>query len=112
MGISQKKRFQKGSEYYWKNDVTYGDLSYQEYHDAREFKWNLDGSGRHMNMDESWGSRLDVGLMVPQMDSPLDENGNPTPTPWISSNFSIEISFKKPFVSLTILLDKSKTLSL
>ncbi|NOZ47401.1 MAG: SusC/RagA family TonB-linked outer membrane protein [Chlorobi bacterium] len=73
-----------GSEYYWKNDGTYADSSYQAYHDAREFKWGLDGSGRLMNQDESWGSRLDVGLMVPQMDSPLDENGNVTATPWIS----------------------------
>ncbi|MCF8405934.1 MAG: SusC/RagA family TonB-linked outer membrane protein [Bacteroidales bacterium] len=73
-----------GSEYVWKNDATYGDSTYQAFHDAREFKWDLNGTGRHMNMDESWGSRLDVGLMVPQMDSPLDENGKVIPTPWIS----------------------------
>jgi len=71
-----------GSEYEWK--LKYPDLTYQEFHDKREFKWALDGSGRRMDWDESWGSRLDVGLMVPQMDSPLDENGKPIPTPWIS----------------------------
>jgi TonB-linked SusC/RagA family outer membrane protein len=74
----------RGSEYYWKNDNVYADSSYQAFHDAKEFFWNLKTGGRFMNMDESWGSRLDVGLMVPQMDSPLDENGNPIATPWIS----------------------------
>lgn len=71
-----------GSEYEWKNK--YSDLSYQEFHDLREFRWGLDGNGYRMDWDESWGSRLDEGLMVAQMDSPLDEIGNPIPTPWVS----------------------------
>jgi len=71
-----------GSEYEWRNN--YGDLTYQEFHDEREFRWAMDGSGYRMDWDESWGSRLDAGLMVAQMDSPLDENGNVTPTPWVS----------------------------
>ena len=71
-----------GSEYEWKNN--YPDLTYQEFRDKREFRWGLNNNGYRMNWDESWGARLDVGLMAPQMDSPLDENGNPIPTPWIS----------------------------
>ncbi|WP_167619718.1 SusC/RagA family TonB-linked outer membrane protein [Maribellus sediminis] len=71
-----------GSEYEWQKN--YSDLTYQEFHDLREFRWGLDGSGYRMDWDESWGSRLDAGLMVAQMDSPLDENGNVIPTPWVS----------------------------
>ncbi|WP_153640606.1 SusC/RagA family TonB-linked outer membrane protein [Prolixibacter sp. NT017] len=71
-----------GSEYEWKTN--YPDLSYQAFHDLREFRWSLTGNGYRMDWDESWGSRLDAGLMVAQMDSPLDSNGNPIPTPWVS----------------------------
>lgn len=71
-----------GSEYEWQTN--YSDLTYQEFHDLREFRWGIDGSGYRMDWDESWGSRLDAGLMVAQMDSPVDENGNIIPTPWIS----------------------------
>jgi TonB-linked SusC/RagA family outer membrane protein len=71
-----------GSEYEWQNN--YSDLTYQEFHDAREFAWSTDGSGNRLDWDESWGSRLDVGLMVPQFDSPLDENGQPIATEWVS----------------------------
>ncbi|OQX72127.1 MAG: hypothetical protein B6D61_15060 [Bacteroidetes bacterium 4484_249] len=69
-------------EYNWQKN--YSDLSYQEFVDDRGFKWGLDGSGRLMDADESWGARLDAGLNVPQMDSPLDADGNVIPTPWIS----------------------------
>ncbi len=72
----------RGSEFAWKSSLP--DLTYQEYVDKKGFRWGLNGNGRQMNWDESWGARLDIGLLVPQMDSPLDENGNPTPTPWIS----------------------------
>jgi len=55
-----------GDEYNWKN--TYSQYAtYQEFHDAREFRFALDGSGNRMDWDESWGSRLDVGLLVDQM---------------------------------------------
>jgi len=69
-----------GSEYEWQNN--YSDLSYQEFHDQREFAWATDGvSGNRLDWDESWGSRLDAGLMVPQFDSPVDADGNVTATP-------------------------------
>jgi len=71
-----------GSEYEWQKN--YSDLTYQEFHDLREFRWAMDGTGYRMDWDESWGSRLDAGLNVAQMTSPLDADGNVIPTPWIS----------------------------
>jgi len=81
-----------GSEYEWKTN--YPDLSYQEFHDQREFRWDLNGNGNRMDWDESWGSRLDAGLMVPQMDSPIDANGDVTPTPWISHPDNVKDFFE------------------
>ncbi len=84
-----------GSEYEWKNN--YPDLTYQEFHDLREFRWALDGSGYRMDWDESWGSRLDAGLMVAQMDSPLDADGNVIPTPWISRPDNVKDYYETGF---------------
>src|SRR5690606_29502105 len=36
-------------------------------------------------VDESWGPRLDIGLMIPQFNSPFDGNGVYQPTPWVSN---------------------------
>jgi TonB-linked SusC/RagA family outer membrane protein len=46
----------------------------------------VDGAGGGINdgVDESWGPKLDAGLLIPQFSSPVDENGVRTPTPWIS----------------------------
>jgi len=72
-----------GSEYIWKRD--HPDLTYQEFAEKYAFKYvNGAGSGVNDNTDESWGPRLDVGLMIPQYNSPVDANGNRTATPWIS----------------------------
>jgi len=81
-----------GSEYEWKTN--YPGLTYQQFHDQREFKWDLNGKGNRMDSDESWGSRLDVGLMVPQMDSPVDADGNVTPTPWVSHPNNVKDFFE------------------
>lgn len=45
----------------------------------------VDGKGGGINdgVDESWGPRLD-GRLIPQFDSPVDENGKIIPTPWIA----------------------------
>ena len=43
------------------------------------------GGGIKDGVDESWGPKLDVGLMIPQYNSPKDGAGNYTPTPWISA---------------------------
>ncbi|HUS87394.1 MAG TPA: SusC/RagA family TonB-linked outer membrane protein [Bacteroidales bacterium] len=51
-----------------------------------EFEY-VDGSygGTNDGVDESWGPQMDIGLMIPQFDSPYDpETGVRTPTPWIS----------------------------
>jgi len=81
-----------GSEYAWK--TTSPGLTYQQFHDKNEFRWGLNGNGYRMDWDESWGSRLDVGLMVPQMDSPIDSKGNVTPTPWVSSPNNVKDYFE------------------
>ncbi len=65
-----------GDEYNWKTN--YSQYStYQAFHDAREFKWATDGTGRRMDYDESWGTRLDVGLLVDQMQGKQQ--------PWVSN---------------------------
>lgn len=45
----------------------------------------VDGAGGGINdgADESWGPKLDVGLMIPQYDSPIID-GVRQPTPWVS----------------------------
>ena len=48
------------------------------------FKY-VDGAGGGINdgVDESWGPKLDIGLMIPQFSS-VDANGVAQPAPWIS----------------------------
>jgi len=45
----------------------------------------VDGKGGGINdhVDESWGPKLDIGLMIPQWNSPI-EGGIRQPTPWVS----------------------------
>ncbi|NEW82378.1 MAG: SusC/RagA family TonB-linked outer membrane protein [Mariniphaga sp.] len=70
-----------GDEYNWKtNYPSYS--TYQAFHDAREFKWATDGTGRRMDYDESWGTRLDVGLLVDQMQGKQQ--------PWVSNPNNIK----------------------
>lgn len=56
----------------------------------------VDGKGAGINdgVDESWGPRLDVGLNIPQFDSPLDANGNRTATPWVSNPDNVKDFFR------------------
>ncbi len=43
------------------------------------------GGGIADGTDESWGPKLDIGLMIPQFNSPIDETtGERIPTPWVS----------------------------
>ncbi len=47
----------------------------------------VDGAGGGVadGTDESWGPRLDIGLMIPQFTSPIDpDTGERIPTPWVS----------------------------
>jgi outer membrane receptor protein involved in Fe transport len=51
------------------------------------------GSGVNDGVDESWGPRLDVGLMIPQYSSP-SVNGVKQATPWISHPSNIKDFFR------------------
>lgn len=58
--------------------------SYQDF--ANEYGYGYFdgyGSGVNDNADESWGPRLDTGLMLPQFNSPV-VNGVRQATPWVS----------------------------
>lgn len=56
----------------------------------------VDGKGAGVNdgVDESWGPRLDVGLLIPQFDSPLDADGNRVATPWVSHPNNVRDYFR------------------
>lgn len=55
---------------------------------------NGKGGGVNDGVDESWGPRLDVGLLIPQFDSPLDADGNRTATPWVSNPDNVKDFFR------------------
>jgi len=58
--------------------------------------------GVNDGVDESWGPRLDIGLMIPQFDSPYDpETDTRTPTPWISHPDNIKSFFETGMKSTT-----------
>lgn len=56
----------------------------------------VDGKGAGVNdgVDESWGARLDIGLLIPQFDSPLDADGNRVATPWVSHPNNVRDYFR------------------
>lgn len=75
-----------GDEYHWKS--TAPEMSYQDYSSKYGFSW-VDGSnGVNDYYDESWGPRLDAGLMLTQFDS------NGQPAPWISRKNNIKDFFR------------------
>jgi len=71
------------SEFDWKESGYPG--TYQEFALEEGFSY-LDGygSGVNDNADESWGPRLDIGLKLPQFNSPV-VNGVRQATPWVSN---------------------------
>ncbi|MDR0431632.1 MAG: SusC/RagA family TonB-linked outer membrane protein [Tannerellaceae bacterium] len=80
-----------GDEYHF-NTSDYTD--YQRYAQEVGFSW-VDGSrGVNDFYDESWGPRLDVGLKLPQYDSPIGADGKPVPTDWISRKNNIKEFFR------------------
>lgn len=110
-----------GDEWYYKDAQSKGYTgSYAEYavggySAGRGFKY-LNGIGNGVNdgFDESWGPRLDIGLMIPQYNSPVDANGNRTATPWISRPNNISDFFEVGHTtnhnfSLTSVTDNSNT---
>jgi TonB-linked SusC/RagA family outer membrane protein len=81
-----------GSEFEWKLAGSPG--TYNSW--ARENAYNyVDGNGAGVNDgdDESWGPRLDAGLLIPQYNSPLGADGLPSPTPWISHPDNVKSFF-------------------
>ena len=52
------------------------------------------GAGVNDGVDESWGPRLDIGLLIPQFDSPLDADGNRVATPWVSHPNNVRDYFR------------------
>ena len=52
------------------------------------------GAGVKDGVDESWGPRLDIGLLIPQFDSPLDADGNRVATPWVSHPNNVRDYFR------------------
>jgi len=89
--------------------------SYQEFADgtfSSSFGFSYyDGNngGVYDGMDESWGPRLDVGLELPQFNSPLSDPNDPDTrqaTPWVSNPDNV-----KDFFQTGITYDNSVTLS-
>lgn len=60
---------------------------------------NGKGGGVNDGVDESWGPRLDIGLLIPQFDSPLDEEGNRIATPWVSHPDNLKDFFRTGITS-------------
>jgi len=78
----------EGAEYEYKNsdfNGTYADWGYDVlgYSDLSSY----------MGADESWGPRLDIGLNIPQWDSPY-ANGVHQATPWVSHPDNIKSFFE------------------
>jgi TonB-linked SusC/RagA family outer membrane protein len=61
----------------------------------------VDGKGGGVNdgVDESWGPKMDIGLLIPQFDSPLDADGNRTATPWVSHPNNVRDFFRTGFTT-------------
>lgn len=86
-----------GSEYDYK---TWGMDYYDSYAEfaANEGYYYVDGAGYGVNDgdDESWGPRLNIGLMLPQYNSPI-VNGERIATPWVSHENNIKDFFRTGF---------------
>jgi len=95
-----------GSEYWYNyfKDAGYSFAQFDNYTDFIEqngvvgFSFYDGNWGGVMDgMDESWGPRLDVGINLPQFDSPytLDANGYPVyeATPWVSQPDNVKDFF-------------------
>lgn len=80
-----------GSEYRYnvyvdkKYDGDFSKMSYQEYADQKGFRHDLDGDDVNGNMDESWGPRLDAGLLLDQMHGDAQ--------PWVSKPDNVKNFF-------------------
>lgn len=103
-----------GSEYDWKQSGYSESMSYADFAVNHGFSYyDGGGNGVNDNADESWGPRLDIGLMIPQYNSPV-VNGVRQATPWVSQPNNIKDFFETGYsqnhiVSLMAATDKSST---
>ncbi|MRR20775.1 SusC/RagA family TonB-linked outer membrane protein, partial [bacterium] len=82
-----------------------GTLNYQDYCAENAFTY-VDGMGGGVFdfYDESWGPRLDDGLLLSQFNSPYnEETGEYTPTPWISHPDNVKSFFETGLTMTTSL---------
>ncbi|HCE58517.1 MAG TPA: SusC/RagA family TonB-linked outer membrane protein [Prolixibacteraceae bacterium] len=110
-----------GDEWFYKEAQADGYTgSYQDFatggYDAGYGFAYVDGIGNGVNdgVDESWGPRLDIGLKIPQYTSPVDANGNITPTAWVSNPSNVKDFYQLGFTTnhtfaLTSVTDNSTT---
>lgn len=103
-----------GSEFDWKASGYSKTMSYQDFAVQHGYSY-YDGAGNGVNdnADESWGPRLDIGLMIPQYNSPVVD-GVRQATPWVSQPDNIKDFFNIGYsqnhvISLTATTEKSST---
>lgn len=100
----------EGSEYDYAVRQSQGFTgSYQDF----ASKYGFAFGGVNGGADESWGPRLDVGLMLPQFNSPI-VNGERQATPWVSHPDNVKDFFQLGYsmnhnISLTSQTEKSTT---
>lgn len=78
---------------------TYKDYykTYQDFATAVGYRYaDGEGSGANDGDDESWGPRLDIGLEIPQYNSPVID-GVRQATPWVSHSNNIKDFFRTGF---------------
>jgi len=81
-----------GDEYH--HSIYGSGMSYKDYAEQNGFGY-VDGAGGGLNdgIDESWGPRLDVGLRIPQYDSPI-VGGVRQATDWVSHPNNVRDFFR------------------
>ncbi|MFD2905005.1 SusC/RagA family TonB-linked outer membrane protein [Sphingobacterium anhuiense] len=104
----------RGDEYNYGLLAKGNGLTYQQFAQDSSFSY-VDGAGGGINdgFDESWGPRLDIGLMLPQFNSPTVD-GVRQATPWISHKNNVKDFFQTGFsqnhnLSLLAKSDRSST---
>lgn len=103
-----------GSEFDWEASGYSKTMSYQDFAVQHGYSY-YDGAGNGVNdnADESWGPRLDIGLMIPQYNSPVVD-GVRQATPWVSQPDNIKDFFNIGYsqnhvISLAATTEKSST---
>ncbi len=92
---------------------SYQDYALGGYDDGMGFSYADSFSGVNDGVDESWGPRLDAGLMIPQYNSPIVD-GVRVATPWVSHPSNMKDLFQTGYstshnLSLTSRTDNSTT---